>query len=241
MGGELDQLVRVSVPRDRPVGAEGMKSILHELANTAPGTLRVLEVGGGRTPLLDPDECAELDLEYWVNDISQEELDHVEGTYKTVRFDIAGPEADLPDEQYDLVFSRSVLEHVADTDRALANSRRLLRPGGVVIHTFPTLYNPVYLFNKVMPERASAILLRRVVKYTYEKFPARYHKTTSSRRQAERLRRLGYSDAAIVPFWGHGYLHFAPRLAAVEGRFARAAEEHDWRWYSTFAYLVGRR
>ncbi len=239
--GDLDRLVRTCVPADTPVSPDGMKAIIRELVREREGTTRVLEVGGGRTPLLDPDECASLDLEYWVNDISQDELDLVAGTYKTARFDIAGPTEALPNDQFDLVFSRSVLEHVADTDRALANSYRLLRPGGVVIHTFPTLYNPVYLFNKLVPERASAMLLRRVVKYTYEKFPARYHKTTSSRRQTERLRRLGFSDAAIVPFWGHGYLHFAPRLASIEGRFARAAEERDWRWYSTFAYLVGRR
>ena len=237
---ELARLVRACVPADHPVSGDGMRAILRELAE-GERTLRVLEVGGGRTPLLAPEECDSLGIEYWVNDISQDELDLVADDYKTARFDIAGAPGELPMDEFDVVFSRSVLEHVADTDRAISNTRSLLRPGGVMIHTFPTLYNPAYLVNKVLPDGASRFLLRRVVHFTYEKFPAKYHKTTSSRRQLKRLESLGFSEAAIVPFWGHEYLHFAPRLAALEARFARAARDHDWRWYSTFAYLAARR
>lgn len=38
---------------------------------------------------------------------------------------------DFPDASFDLLFSYHVLEHIADRDRALAEMRRVLRPGGV--------------------------------------------------------------------------------------------------------------
>lgn len=237
----LDQLVRRHVPADNPVDAEAMTGIITDLVGSRAG-LRVLEIGGGRTPLLDPEQCAALDVDYWVNDISPDELRLVEHQYRTACFDIAGSTEQLPDDvEFDVIFSRSVLEHVRDSDRALSNSFRLLKPGGVMIHTFPTLYNPAFVLNKLLPERLSRYLLKRVVDFDYEKFPARYNKTTSSDRQVERLRRLGCTDAAVVPFWGHEYLHFLPPVASLEARFAATARRRDWRWYTTFAYLIGRR
>lgn len=44
---------------------------------------------------------------------------------------------------FDLVFSGSVFEHVMNYDIALAEISRVLGPGGVAIHTFPSRYIPI--------------------------------------------------------------------------------------------------
>ena len=47
------------------------------------------------------------------------------------------------DESFDFVFSFSVLEHVMNYDLALAEIARVLKPGGVALHTFPSRYVPI--------------------------------------------------------------------------------------------------
>ena len=48
--------------------------------------------------------------------------------------------ADLPfeDDYFDLVFSSNVLEHVEQLNEAFAEMKRVLAPGGVMIHSMPT-------------------------------------------------------------------------------------------------------
>jgi SAM-dependent methyltransferase len=44
----------------------------------------------------------------------------------------------FPDEMFDLIVSSDVLEHVPDLERAFAEMRRILKPGGSCIFTVPT-------------------------------------------------------------------------------------------------------
>jgi len=47
------------------------------------------------------------------------------------------------DDTFDLVVSDQVLEHVQDYSQALAEIRRILKPGGISLHFFPARYKPV--------------------------------------------------------------------------------------------------
>lgn len=47
----------------------------------------------------------------------------------------------LPDGHYDVVLSTQVIEHVDNLEFALAQITRVLKPGGLVILSFPFLYN----------------------------------------------------------------------------------------------------
>lgn len=58
---------------------------------------------------------------------------------------VTAPEYVLPfdADMFDLVYSTSVMEHVVDPGGALAEIARVLRPGGVSIHCFPSRWRPI--------------------------------------------------------------------------------------------------
>ena len=47
------------------------------------------------------------------------------------------------DRSCDVVFSVTVLEHVMDYDTALAEIARVLKPGGISVHIFPSRWKPI--------------------------------------------------------------------------------------------------
>ena len=47
------------------------------------------------------------------------------------------------DDTFDLVYSTSVMEHVVDPGRALAEIARVMRPDGISIHCFPSRWRPI--------------------------------------------------------------------------------------------------
>ncbi len=55
------------------------------------------------------------------------------------------PDYVLPfaDGEFDFVYSTSVMEHVLDPGGALAEIKRVLRPGGLSIHIFPPRWRPI--------------------------------------------------------------------------------------------------
>jgi SAM-dependent methyltransferase len=44
------------------------------------------------------------------------------------------------DQRFDFIFSTEVMEHIADHDSVLREMRRILKPGGICIHSFPSRY-----------------------------------------------------------------------------------------------------
>jgi ubiquinone/menaquinone biosynthesis C-methylase UbiE len=56
---------------------------------------------------------------------------------KTLIADCPGEALSFPDQTFDLVYSSNVLEHVQDPARVLAESIRVLKPGGYLFFTYP--------------------------------------------------------------------------------------------------------
>lgn len=105
-----------------------------------PGLLqegqRVLDVGGGKHPAIDLATKRRLELYIVGLDIDADELKRApEGVYDdTVVGDVA--EATIPG-QYDLIISKTVLEHTQQNERVIANLAGSLGEGGTMAHFIP--------------------------------------------------------------------------------------------------------
>lgn len=170
----------------------------------------VMEIGSGANPTLSPTEIDTRGLRYTTNDLSASELAKAGPAYETLLLDMvtASPAA-LPREAFDLVFSRMVNEHVADGERYHRNIFDVLRPGGVAVHCFSTLYALPFVVNRLLPERVASRALDVFFprdRYQQDKFPARYSWSRGpSKRMIERLSRLGYEIIEYHGYFGHDY------------------------------------
>ena len=210
------------------------------------GTVRLLEVGGGRAPLLTPEQAGDLGVALTVNDIDARELSLAPKGFATACFNIAGDVDPALLGKFDLIFSRMVLEHVKDAPRAWRNMQALLAPGGVALAYHPTLYSLPFVLNWLMPEALSARALRAFIPWRhddgYPKFPARYEMCFATPSRVEpMLRDAGFSEVLIAPFFGHRYLRRVPVAREAEGALQALADRRDWRLLASYAYSLARR
>ncbi len=212
------------------------------------GEVRLLEIGGGRYPLFSPSEARELGLDITVNDIDAGELALAPAEFGRAHFDISGDLNALGSmrDSYDVIFSRMVMEHVADVPKAWCNCYSLLASGGVALAFFPTLWAPPFLINAIIPEKLSARILRLFFPDRHNgvepKFPALYDHCRSSKRVLGTLfDRIGFSDHIILPFWNHGYFRAIPGLRDIDRALQNLARRRDWRLISTYAYALARK
>ncbi len=212
------------------------------------GLDRFIEIGGGRDPLFTPEEIASAAVRFTINDISPDELRFAPAAFDKACFDVAGAGDELAEftGRFDLVFSRMVFEHVKDAQQAWTNTHRLLVPGGVAIAFIPTLYAIPYLVNLAIPEAVS----RRIVRLLYAhrtddedpKFPAHYDWCYGDgRRLAPRLAAIGFREVKVIPFWHHEYFESIPVVRQIDNLLNRVAAGRDWRWLTSYAYIVARK
>lgn len=211
----------------------------------------VLEIGGGRFPLFDHKSTTALGIDLAINDISQRELDRAPGWLHKVCFDIAAPtfpggeEQQQEEQQYDLVMSRMVMEHVRDAEQTYRNIFTFLRPGGVFLNFHPVLYSPPFVINWLLPDGLTRRVLRTFVPLRTDegipKFPARYSYCTISSKTEAMIRGVGFSEVLLLPFYGHNYFHNIPGLREMDNLLTRWARKHDRRYLAAFCYALGRR
>lgn len=208
----------------------------------------LIEVGGGRDPLMTPDRVQELGVHYTINDISAEELRHAPAGFGKACFDICGnmQSAGIEEGSYDLAFSRMVFEHVRDGRAAWRNLSRILRPGGVALAFVPTLYALPYVANLMVPEWLSSKIVKALYPHRTDhedpKFPAHYSWCFSSeKKMAPMLRDAGFSESLVVPFYGHAYFENLPVAREIDEAVTRLAIRFDWRALTPYAYILARK
>ena len=209
---------------------------------------QLLEIGGGRDPgFLGIGQAA--GLEVIVNDIDAGELARLPPGTPTAQFDIAGDLSGRPDlrEAFDLMSARMVFEHIPDVRAAWRNVHRLLRPGGIGLAFFPTLYAWPFLLNRMLPAQVAKQIVERFFPSRAEDgtnpvFPAHYDWCVGSEKKLRTmLEPIGFSEIVVQPFWGHHYLDRVPVLRTVDALANRACAALDWRLFTTYAVVMVRK
>lgn len=207
----------------------------------SPGIRSVVDVGAGAQPYIPADVAEHHRLLYTALDISQEELSKADPRYRSVCADIASPRFDV-DLVADLVISRMLAEHVTDGRQFHENVLRILRPGGLAIHMFPTLWATPFVLNKWVPEGFSSALVRLFAHRTPAKFPAHYSWCFGpTRRQIERIESVGFEISAYVGVFGHGYYDRVPLLRSLHERRSRHLKAHQAARRTSYAVVALRR
>jgi SAM-dependent methyltransferase len=171
---------------------------------------KICELGGGAEPALGLDFLDQHGLDYLVVDLSEPELRKAPPGYATLVGDVSSPDFVTAerDGTYDFVFSRVLAEHVRDARQFHRNVRRLLHPGGIAMHFFPTLWWPPFVANRILPEAAAERILLRVEPWRQRsgknpKFPAYYHWCYGpTRSQVKRLADVGFRVEHCVAYFG---------------------------------------
>jgi SAM-dependent methyltransferase len=210
------------------------------------GLVRLLEIGGGRRPLLTAEQARATGIAYTVNDISARELALGPPDFAKAEFDIAGDVDTKQRGRHDLIISRMVMEHVRDASRAWANMAALLAPGGVALAFHPTLFAPPFVINWLIPERLTAPALRFFFADRHDgdapKFTARYDLCRAEQGVVEpALRSAGFREVLSAPFWGDRYFRYLPGVRSANDALSALAEARDWRWLASYAYTIARK
>jgi SAM-dependent methyltransferase len=94
----------------------------------------------------------------------------------------------FPAESFDLVISRSVIEHLPDPPRVFREFQRVLKRGGRVILATPNKYDYVSLIATLLPYRWHRKLVSRIIGVSEDDvFPTLYRANTLSRLGRELL------------------------------------------------------
>lgn len=194
-------------------GALDFKSAIRSALR--PGIV-VMDVGGGKNPIISSDLKTSLRLRTVGVDISQAELKAAPpGCYDQIICGDITAAVTLP--EVDLVISRSVTEHVSDPSAMYLNIFRVLRPGGFVVAYVPNKFAPYALVNAAIPNRFSKVLLSLFHWETKEEtgFPVRYNRCYPSSFE-DLLLGVGFRVVRFHLSYRSEYCNFFAPLHAAE-------------------------
>lgn len=216
--------------------SEFHKRILQSLLS--PG-LRVLDVGGGKHPAISLQAKRDLGLHIVGLDISDTELVQAPaGAYDHI---VVGDVAtvDIPG-QYDLIFSRSVIEHVQDPASAIENLSRVLAPGGTMAHFMPCRNAPFAIINRFLGNQVARQVLFTLFpdKRHDSGFQAFYNHCTPTE-LAALIAGQGLEVVKVIPYYKSDYAAFFAPFYTIEMLRQALMCYLDWENYAeTFSIVV---
>ena len=101
------------------------------------------------------------------------------------------------DESFDLVFSRYVLEHVADPQAFLAEMRRILKPGGTFLFLTPNKWHYVSIAARLTPHAFHTWYNRKRGRADDDTFETLF-RLNSARDLRREFRRAGFEERRII-------------------------------------------
>jgi SAM-dependent methyltransferase len=201
----------------------------------------ICEVGGGANPLLNIDFITSLNLDYSIIDISPEELSKAPSCYKKIVGNIESPKI-LDAGSFDLIFSCMVAEHIRDPKAFHTNIFKLLKPGGIAFHFFPTLFAFPFLMNLLLPENISDYILGLFSprdKINHGKFKPFYKWTFGpTAKQIKRFTDIGYSILQYTGFFGSKYYERIPIVNVLHRNYSRFLSNNPNPFLTSYAFII---
>lgn len=131
----------------------------------------VVDVGGGRKCSYKKFKNSNLNTKIVGIDISMEELNHNKDIDAKIVCDVT-KNIPLPENSVNIVSSRTVIEHLNNTEDFIINSKRILKNDGYFIAFFPCKFALFSIVNQLLPEKLSKKIL--LFFHPYSKFTAYY-------------------------------------------------------------------
>jgi ubiquinone/menaquinone biosynthesis C-methylase UbiE len=204
----------------------------------------ICDVGGGGNPILPLDFIIKNQLNCTVLDISSTELEKAPNGYKKLVKDIEAKHF-ISTEQFDLVITKMMAEHIRNGRLFHKNIFSMLTPGGMAVHYFPTLYTLPFLVNKLVPEWLSSFLLNIFLprdRYRLGKFPAYYSccfGPTPS--MLAMLTEIGFEIIEYRGFFGNTYYSRIPIIRDLHRAYTRYLAHHPNPYLTSYAQVLLRK
>ena len=171
---------------------------------------RILEVGSGANPTLDPDYVRRTGLQYVTSDLDEGELAKADPAFERLVIDLS---SEVPAEMvgsFDCVFSRMTGEHIRDGGKYHKNIYSVLRPGGISVHCFSTLWTLPFAVNYLLPDGLTQVILNlfnpREDAHQHGKFKAYYSWSRGpTKTMIKRFQSLGFEIVEYIGCFGHPY------------------------------------
>lgn len=186
----------------------------------------ILEIGAGANPALNRAYVKEAGLRYVISDINAGELSKAKPQYGAefdpLVLDVEQTEySQLLAGQFDCIFSKLTGEHIGDAQVFHQNVHTMLRPGGLAVHFFATLWALPFTVNHLLPNFLSGPLQQAVAPrdlHWESKFPARYSWSRGpTKTMVRRLENIGFEVMYYIGYFGHFYYeHKMPILHKME-------------------------
>jgi SAM-dependent methyltransferase len=204
----------------------------------------VCDVGGGANPALPLEFITAHAIEYNVLDISAAELAKAPNGYRKIVQDIEAE--NIPwKEEFDFLFTKMMAEHIHHGRRFHKNVFDLLKPGGIAVHYFPTLYALPFLINKIVPEKLSSGLLNIFApreRFRLGKFPAYYDWCYGpTPRMLDMLTSIGFEIIEYRGLIGHSYFDRVPVMKGIYRAYSQFLARHPNPYLTSFAQVILRK
>jgi SAM-dependent methyltransferase len=206
---------------------------------------RVCEIGAGANPAIGQDTMQRHKLDFRAVDQAAGEL-RKSGMMETLVYDVCASDAPLPGAPYDLVFSRMAGEHFRNPYQAYRNMLQALRPGGLSVHSFATLYSLPFVLNRVLPDHVSEFLFDRFSprnRERHDKFKAYYSRCRGPlSSQIQFFRGLGYDVLEYRAYFGHNYYAWRlPLLHRIHRQTTNLLLKVPIALFTSYATVILRR
>lgn len=195
----------------------------------------VLEIGGGAHPSIKNRE----NLTYTMVDPDESELNKAPDDILKIKGMVQGIQ---PNQKYDLIISKMVLEHVEDPDTFHQSVLGLLKPNGTAIHFFAGRHSLPALVNRMLPEFVGDTILKLLKNRNLDespKYEAYYRRTKGhTKSQIQYFKNLGFEIESYSSFVGHKYLIAIPIFGYLEKVYSNLLAKMNVKQLATVALMV---